>query len=206
MAMRDAAPERMRDGPGQSGRGRTSPPDRRRWQAGPEESEIRFSLRHLVFPVISGRVGRWRASFDVDFDEPSRSTVEVVVDAGSLETGAVERDNHVRSIAFLDVRSFPEIRFRSKEVRPGDGEGHLVIVGDLTVRDVTREVTVLAERQRVPGFPDGGAPLVFTATATVNRRAFGLRWHQDLDHGGVIAGDNIELQMSVEARPAARET
>ena len=174
------------------------------WQAGPPQSEITFTLRHLVFTEIAGRVGRWHASLRLDYTEPTRSSVDVVVDAGSLETGAVERDNHVRSNEFLDIRSFPEIRFRSRQVRRGDGEGRFLVTGDLTIRDVTREVTLLVESPHGGGRPERGSTLAFTAHATVDRQEFGLRWNQDLDRGGVIAGDKVDLQIRIEARKAAK--
>jgi polyisoprenoid-binding protein YceI len=126
----------------------------------------------------------------------------VVVDAGSLETGTVERDNQIRSPEFLDIRVFPEIGFRSREIRPGNGEGRFVIVGDLTIRDVTREVTVIAERQGPTPPPTGEPKLVFVAHATVDRQDFGLHWNQDLDHGGIVAGDKVDLQIRIDARRA----
>jgi polyisoprenoid-binding protein YceI len=175
----------------------------RAWRAEPPGSEIRFSLRHLVLSEISGRVGRWRADIDVDYDDPTRSSVEVVVDAASFETGAVERDNHIRSLEFLDVRSFPEIHFRSTEVRAGDREDQFVIVGDLTIRHITRKLTVLAERQRAAAGAGETSSLVFSAHASVNRQDFGLRWNVDLDRGGVVVGDKVDLQIRIDARPAA---
>jgi polyisoprenoid-binding protein YceI len=174
------------------------------WYAEPPDSEIGFSLRHLVLTEISGRVGRWRADIEVDYADPTRTFIEVVVDAASFETGAVERDNHIRSLEFLDVRSFPEIRFRSTEVRPGDRDGQFVIVGDLTIRHVTRKLTVFAERQGAAAAARETSSLVFSAHASVNRQDFGLRWNVDLDRGGVVVGDKVDVQIHIDARPAVR--
>src|SRR5262245_16475343 len=99
------AHERRAPGPRTSGA--------QRWQAGTPESQIRFRLRHLVVTEISGRAGRWQADLYLDFEQPSRSWVDATVDAASLETGDVERDDHIRSAEFLDVGAFPAIRFRS---------------------------------------------------------------------------------------------
>ena len=174
------------------------------WRAGPPDSEMRFSVRHLVLTEISGLVRRWRATLDVDFDQPTRSRIDVVVDAASLETGAIERDHHIRSVEFLKAWAFPEIRFRSREIRPGDGEGQFLIVGDLTIRDVTLAVTVTAERQGPAGRPAAGSKLVFAAHAVLDRQAFGLHWNQDLDRGGVVVGDKVDLHVRVVAQPAGQ--
>jgi polyisoprenoid-binding protein YceI len=171
------------------------------WHAGPPESEIRFALRHLVMAEIAGRATRWSATLTFDFEQPSLSSVEVVIDAASLDTGATERDNHVRSAEFLDVFDFPQIRFESREVRPV-GPGRYEVAGDLTIRDVTRTVTLEVE-ERTPREPGAIAePLVFTAQATIDRQAFGLHWNQDLDVGGVVVGDKIDLRIALEARRA----
>lgn len=172
------------------------------WEAGPPDSHIQFSLRHLVLTEITGVVGRWRAKLALDPEHPIRSSVEVVADAGSLETGVVERDNHMRSAEFLDILTFPEIHFRSTDVRLGEDQGRYLIVGDLTIRDVTREVTMVAERLGPSAPLAAGSRLDFAAYAIVNRQDFGLRWNQDLDRGGLVASDRIDLRISVAARPS----
>ena len=168
------------------------------WHAGPPSSEIRFRLRHMVVTEITGRAARWRADLSLDFEQPGRSRVEVVVDAGSLETGAVERDNHVRSAEFLEIQRFPEMRFRSRDIR-GAGAGRFEIVGDLTIRGITREATLIAvARSPLPG-PTPAAPVSFSAHMTVRRQDFGLRWNQDFDAGGVVVGDNIDVEINLQA-------
>jgi polyisoprenoid-binding protein YceI len=172
------------------------------WHAGPPGAAIRFALRHFVLAKISGQARRWRATIALDRHHPDRSSVEVVIDAASLETGATERDNHSRSVGFLDVSTYPEIRFRSREIRSTDGDRRFLVVGDLTIRDVTREVVVEVRRE---GRPDRMASarkgeLAFDARATISRADFGLRWHEELDRGGLVAGDRIELEMTIEAR------
>jgi polyisoprenoid-binding protein YceI len=175
------------------------------WHAGPRESEIRFSLKHLGLAEVSGHVGRWSAAITLDVDQPSRSSIDVVVDASSLETGATVRDNHMRSSGFLNIVTYPEIRFRSRQIRSVDDDRRFTVVGDLTIRDVTREVTVAVERQdpsrTIPARAASERKLVFTARASINRQDFGLRWHQELDWGGLIAGDKVDLESRVVARP-----
>lgn len=175
------------------------------WQAGPPDSQMRFALRHLVLSEISGLVGRWRATLRLDFDQPSRSSVDVVIDAASVDTGASDRDDHIRSAEFLDTTSFPEIRFRSTEIRPGEREGRFIVVGSLSIRDVTREVSVTVERQGAAGRPPADSKLVFTAEAELDRQDFGLHWNQDLDWGGLVVGDKVRVQIRFEARRSSEK-
>jgi polyisoprenoid-binding protein YceI len=173
------------------------------WHAGPRESELRFSLRHLFLHRISGRVGRWRASFVVDLDQPSRSSIEVVVDAGSLETGAPERDDQMRSAALLDVGRFPEIHFHSREVH-ARGDRRLTVTGDLTIRDVTREVHIDVDRTPTGAVRSQVSKLVFKGHASIRRQDFGLRWHSEGDRGGLLATDHIDIDFKLTARRGAK--
>ena len=173
------------------------------WHAGPRESELRFSLRHVILARISGRVGRWRASFVIDLDQPSRSSIEVVVDAASLETDAAERDEQTRSPVFLDIGRFPEIRFCSRDVR-AHGDRRLLITGDLTIRDVTREAQVEVERMPTVAVHSHVSKLVFKGHVSLSRQDFGLRWPGEPDGGGLRAGDNIDIDFKVNARRGAK--
>jgi polyisoprenoid-binding protein YceI len=183
---------------------RKSRPRPELWHAGPRESELRFSLRHLIVAKISGRVGRWRASFVIDLDQPSRSSIEVVVDAGSLETSAPGRDELTHSTAFLDVGRFPEIHFHSREVRPRDGGRHLTITGDLTIRGVTREVEVQVEKLPTVAVQSHVAKLSFKGHTSIRRQDFGLRWHSDREKSGLLAGDHVDIDFKVNARRGAK--
>ena len=174
------------------------------WHAGPRESELRFSLRHLIRAKISGHIGRWRASFVIDLDQPSRSSIEVVVDAASIETSAGERDEVAGSTAFLDVGRFPEIRFRSREVRPRAGGRRLTITGDLTIRDVTREVEVDVERLPTVAVRSQVSMLSFKGHVSIRRRDFGLRWYSEREKGGLLAGDRVDIDFKVNARRGAK--
>jgi polyisoprenoid-binding protein YceI len=166
----------------------------------PHRSEIRFSLRHLVISQIRGEVTRFHGMIRLDTVEPTRSNIDLVMDAGSLETGDPERDQHLRSPEFLDVGRFPEMRFRSREVSSAGGGGggrHYVLTGDLTIRDVCREVRLdVEDRGSGIGSPTGASG-PFAAHTTINRRDFGLRWNQDLDSGGVVVGDKIDIHISL---------
>jgi len=183
---------------------RTSRPRPELWHAGPRESDIRFSLRHLVVARLTGRVGRWRAGFVIDLDQPDRSSIEVIIDAASIETGVPERDSYARSPEFLNVSRFPEIQFRSRDVHVRDGRD-VTITGDLTIRDVTREVPVEVERIPAAAVQSQISKLVFKGHVSVRRQDFGLRWHDELDRAAsLLAGDYIDIDFRVNARRGAK--
>lgn len=167
------------------------------WEAGPPGSEIRFTLQHLVLLEITGVARRWHAVMGIDRDHPERSAIEVVIDAASIDTGSPERDEHLRSAEFLDVENFPEIRFQSTEVRT-DTDGGFVVVGELEVKDVTREVVLAGVYE---GDAGPNARLVFIARTMVDRQEMRLHWNQDLDHGGIVVGDKVDLDIRLAAKP-----
>jgi polyisoprenoid-binding protein YceI len=170
---------------------------RRLW-ANSATSRLGFTLRHLVLSEISGEARNWRATIVIDSEDPSRSSVEAVVDARSLDTGEPSRDEHIRSEEFLNVVAFPEIHFHSRRVIPIDTR-RLMLVGDLTIRDVTCEVTLELEDGGRRRDEAGVEHATFRAHATINRQDFGLRWNQDLDTGGVVVGDKVDVTVTVEA-------
>lgn len=172
--------------------------NQQKWRADAAKSRLGFTLRHLVLSQISGEVRNWRATILIDSQDPSRSSVEAVVDAGSLDTAEPERDEHMRSEEFLNVARFPEMHFRSRLVSPL-GEGRFTVVGDLTIRDVTREVKLDLEDGGRRCDAWGTEHATFRAHGTINRQDFGLRWNQDLDTGGVVVGDKVDLALTVEA-------
>lgn len=168
------------------------------WQADPTCSKITFKLRHLVFAAIEGQARVWRATIRIDPEHPSESSVEAAIDASSLDTGLPERDDHIRSAEFLGVSVHPEIRFTStRVVRSGD-TGYL-LTGALTLGGQTREASIevqdLGRRMGV----DGVLRASFQGHATFNRQHFGLHWNQDLDTGGVVLGDKVEVTIALQA-------
>lgn len=174
------------------------------WHAGPRESEIAFSLGSLGRGEIRGRVERWKATFVVDLEQPRRSSIEVIIEAASLETGGPERDSQVRGERFLDVERFPEIRFRSREIYPEEGDRRLAIMGDLTIRDVTREIRIVVEHEGAESLRKPDSKLAFKGHGSVRRLDFGLRWQHELERGGLVASDVVEVDIRVNARRGAK--
>lgn len=167
------------------------------WQVDLTRSEIKFTLRHLFLAAISGRVRRWKGTLRIDAEKPTCSSVEVVIDARSLDTDEPERDEHIRSAEFLNTDVYSEIRFSSTTV-VAEGSARYLVKGNLTIGAVTREVTLeVSELERLTG-GDGAIRATFRGHGTFDRQAFGLHWNQDLDKGGIVVGDKVDINVSLE--------
>jgi len=172
------------------------------WNIDPVHSGINFSVRHMVVSKVRGHFTKYSGTLAIDDADLTRSVVEATIDASSIDTGTAQRDTHLRSPDFLDVERFPEIRFRSTRIHKlADDRYHLV--GDLTVRDVTREVSLDVEYGGQAKDPWGNARIGFIAKATLDRKEFGLLWNQVLEAGGVLVGDRVDIELEVQAVRAA---
>jgi polyisoprenoid-binding protein YceI len=124
--------------------------------------------------------------------------VEVEIEAASIDTGVADRDNHLRSPDFLDAQKHPTLRYRSRRVEALSPE-RLRVVGDLTIRDVTREVVLDVEYGGRGRDPWGNERVGFTASASINRKDYGLTWNQALETGGVLVADRVDIEIELQA-------
>ena len=169
-----------------------------RWEIDSSHSSIHFSVRHLVIAKVRGQFVRWSGTVMAPDSDFARGSVNVVIDASSIDTGVAARDEHLRSADFFDVASYPEIAFTTTDVKQR-AEGELRLVGDLTIKGVTRSVKLDVEAHGLAKDPWGNERAAFTAKTTVDRREFGLTWNQVLESGGVMVGDRIEITIDIEA-------
>jgi polyisoprenoid-binding protein YceI len=154
------------------------------WKIDPTHTTVGFSVKHLMISTVRGRFANFTAVMQLDEAKPANSKVEVTVDANSLDTRAAQRDEHLRSPDFFDVANHPQLTFVSKRVE-GDLAGDFRIIGDLTIRGITREVTLNATFDGQGKDPWGNERRAFTATTKINREEFGLLWNQVLEAGGL---------------------
>jgi polyisoprenoid-binding protein YceI len=167
------------------------------WVIDPAHSEIHFIVRHMMISKVRGRFGEFSGSFTID-EVPERSCVDVVIKAASIDTGDPQRDGHLRSPEFLDAERYPEIRFRSTSVRPiGAGCGELD--GDVTVKGITKAVSLRVQFNGEAVDPWGNTRAGFAGTMEIDREDFGLTWNQALEAGGVLLGREITFELDVEA-------
>ena len=146
---------------------------------------------------VRGRFTDFRGRIVIG-ESPQQSSVEVTIDAARVNSGDDARDDHLRSPDFLDVEHYPTITFRSTEVDIGP-HGSAKVTGDLTVKDVTRPVTLDVDFDGAQPDPWGGQRLGFSASTEINREDWGLTWNVALETGGVLVGKKIRLELNVEA-------
>lgn len=174
------------------------------WTLDPAHTSIEFSVRHMMVATVRGRMSVRQGTLEIDpSGDPERSSVFVEVDTTTLDSGNADRDNHLRSPDFLDTDRYPTMTFRSTQVEDR-GDGELAITGDLTVRDVTRPVTLYTEEGGIVQDPFGNLRMGFSAHATIDRKEFGLTWNAALEGGGAIVGDKVKVAIEAEfTRPIA---
>lgn len=171
------------------------------WDIDVGHSAIHFWVRHMIISKVHGRFARWTGALQLDPGDLTRSSVEVSIEAASIDTQVADRDTHLRSADFLDVAAHPALTFRSRKVEKA-GEGYRV-VGDLTIRGVTREVTLDAEFAGTGKDPWGNERAGFSAKAAIDRREFGLTWNAALETGGVLVSNDIRISIEAQAVKSA---
>ena len=179
--------------------------DMERWEIDSTHSGIEFSVRHMVIAKVRGQFGRWSGHILLDGIDISHASAEVTIDVSSITTGVNDRDTHLKSADFLDVVNHPAIEFRSVRVE-SLGTGLLRVIGNLTIRGVTREVALHVEDNGRTNDPWGHERAGFSAKASLDRKEFGLAWNQVMEAGGVMVGDRVDIEIEVEAIKQAEAT
>ena len=163
----------------------------------PAHSTAQFVVRHMMITNVRGGFSGVQGTLVYDPENPTASSVEVVIDANMINTLEAARDTHLKSPDFLDVQKYPTITFKSRSIAP-DGDGQLSLKGDLTIHGVTKRVVLKAE---VPSAetkdPLGNARIGASATTRIKRSDFGLTWNAALETGGFLVGDNVKIELEV---------
>lgn len=167
------------------------------WKLDSSHTIVEFSAKHLMITTVKGRITDVEGTIYTDEKDPKNSSVEATLKAASIDTRTDQRDQHLRSADFLDVEKFPEIKFRSTRIQ-GDKQS-FKLTGDLTIRDVTKPITLDIEFGGRTRDPWGGERVGFSANGKIDRRDFGLTWNQALELGGVAVGNDVKISLEVEA-------
>ena len=171
------------------------------WKLDPAHTLVEFSVKHLMITTVKGRIADIEGTIYTDERNPRNSSVEVTLKGASIDTRSDQRDTHLRSGDFLSTETFPEIRFTSTKI---DGaKDRFELTGALTIRDVTRDVTLDVEYGGRTRDPWGGERVGFSASGKIDRRDFGLTWNQALETVGVAVGHDIKINIEVEAVKAS---
>jgi polyisoprenoid-binding protein YceI len=177
--------------------GRDVPPVGR-WTVDPLHSQVEFSVRHLMIAKVRGRFRVFGGEIDIA-EIPEDSMVEVEIDAASIDTGDAQRDAHLRSADFLDVEHYPKLVYHSTSVRPAADAISWEVMGNLTIRDITRPVSLLTEFAGMVTDPYGNFRTAFSAQGQIEREEFGVNWNQALEAGGFVVGKTVNIHLEIEA-------
>ena len=168
------------------------------WEIDSSHSHVGFGVRHMMVSTVHGTFAKYAGLINLDDKDISKSTAHIEIEAGSVDTGNAKRDEHLKSPDFFDAAKYPTINFDATKVEKRGADG-LNLTGNLTIKGVTKPVvlTVSGLTGEVKD-PWGGIRRGATATAKINRKDFGLTWNKGLETGGVVVGDDVNLELEIE--------
>lgn len=166
------------------------------WSIDPVHSEVGFSVRHMMVSKVRGKFTKFSGEL-VTAENPLESSVTAEIDLSSIDTGAEQRDAHLRSPDFFDTENHPAMTYRSTGIR-AKGDGYIVD-GELSLKGATRNVPLELEINGFGPDPFGGTRAGFSAKAEINRQDFGVNWNATLETGGVVVSDKVTIHLEIEA-------
>lgn len=170
-----------------------------KWNIDSDHSVAAFTVRHFMITLVRGQFNKISGSIQFDVENPVLGSVEAVIEAAGVYTGIPKRDEHLRSPDFLDVEKFPFIQFKSSQIEQV-GVNYFKITGELTLRGITRTVTLDAEYLgRVKSPFDEDISIGFSVSTRINRLDYDVSWNYPLENGGLVAGNDLVLNLEVEA-------
>jgi polyisoprenoid-binding protein YceI len=167
------------------------------WTIDASHTEAGFAVKHLMISTVRGRFGGVQGQVSFDPSNLLTGSAEVTIDVSSIDTREEKRDAHLKSADFFEVDKFPVLTFKSRRVQALKGDD-FELVGDLTIKGVTREVVLSVESQGLQKDPWGGERAGFSARTTISRRDFGLTWNVALETGGILVGEDVKITLDVE--------
>lgn len=167
------------------------------WQLDSTHSSVGFSVRHMMISTVRGHFEAFSGTFDINEADPTQSNIEVDIQVGSINTREPQRDGHLQSADFFDAEQYPLITFKSTRIEKVNDSNYNVY-GDLTIKDVSREVKLDVEYAGQAKSPWGTTSAGFTANTKIDRKDWGLSYNQALETGGVLVGDTITIHLEVE--------
>jgi polyisoprenoid-binding protein YceI len=167
-----------------------------RWDVDPDHSIIEFRVAHMVVSKTAGRFTDYSGFVEMDADAKTLTAIEATINAASVNTNHTKRDAHLRNADFLDVEKYPTMTYKMKSyTKPGDTYR---VIGDFTLRGVTKEITLVGTFNGVTKDPWGNLRAGFSAEGKLNRKDFGMVWNKTLDNGGLVVGDEVQIRLEIE--------
>ena len=167
-----------------------------KWVLDPTHSEVQFKVKHLVISTVSGFFKSFEGSLTTDSEDFENAQVEFSLDVNSIDTNQEQRDGHLKSAEFFDSEKYPKISFKSTSLTK-DGDDYK-LNGDLTIKDVTKPVSLDVEYGGSAGDFYGNTKAGFEVTGKINRKEFGLTWDGITEAGAIVVGEDIKLHASVQ--------
>lgn len=167
------------------------------WMIDASHSAASFGVKHMLVSTVRGTLGPVTGTIWYDGKNVSSIKTDVTIDVKGLSTGVARRDDHLRTPDFFAAEQYPTIRFKSKRVVPG-AAGAFKLIGDLTIRDVTKEVTLDVEALPATVTAQGTKRTATSATTTINRFDYNLKWNSLIEAGGAVVGPDVKIQIDLE--------
>lgn len=167
------------------------------WNIDPTHSEIQFKVKHLVISTVTGYFRTFNGTIETNGDtfEGAKATFEADID--SIDTNTEDRDNHLKSDDFFNAEQYPKLKFESTSFKNISGDNY-ELTGNLTIRDITKEVTLDVTHGGTVQDPYGQTKAGFELSGTINRKEFGLKWNAVTEAGNVVVGDKVNLYMNIQ--------
>jgi polyisoprenoid-binding protein YceI len=165
-----------------------------KWSLDPSHSELQFKVKHLMITNVTGQLNMLSGEVEAGDATFNGARVEFTADLNSINTGSEQRDGHLKSPDFFDTEKYPAIRFESSNYNASEGK----ISGNLTIRDVTKPVTLDVEFSGTNKDPWGNQKAGFSVSGKINRTDFGLNWNAALETGGVLVSEEVKLQAELQ--------
>ncbi|KUY17505.1 hypothetical protein BAZ12_01125 [Elizabethkingia miricola] len=167
------------------------------WAIDPTHSEIGFKVKHMMFTNVSGKFKEIYVNLENEDDHFETSDITFSAEVNSVNTGNLDRDNHLRSTDFFDAEHYSKITFKSTAIKKIN-EGEFQILGDLTIKNVTQSIALDAEYSGLMKDPWGNTKIGLSINGKINRKDFGLTWNASLETGGVLVGEEIKLTAEIQ--------
>ncbi|MGC4102725.1 YceI family protein [Ferruginibacter sp.] len=170
----------------------------KKWAVDPSHSEVQFKIKHLMITNVTGSFNLFTVNAETDDEDFTKATVSFSADVDSISTGNEQRDGHLKSADFFDAANYPKIKFAATSYENVDNDGSYELYGDLTIKDVTRQVKLDVEFGGVVKDPYGNTKAGFTINGKINRKDFGLTWSAVTEAGGVVVSDEVRINCEIQ--------
>lgn len=168
-----------------------------KWAIDPTHSKVSFKVKHLMISNVLGSFREFEGTATTEGDDFSTAQISFSLNAASVDTEMADRDAHLKSADFFDAEKFPKLTFAGKGLKDL-GDDMYELTGDLTIKDVTKQVTLSAEFGGIGTDPWGNVKAGFSVSGKINRKDFGLNWNTALEAGGVLVGEEVKLSADIE--------